>query len=154
MSPTVPTDAGPGPRFRASDVERMAVAQVLQDAVARGLLTPDEGSDRTGAAFAAVYRDELPALTVDLPPAPDSGSARRSGRSGRSGRVGSRWDKARAFIVGMWVALLGVVSRWSPRKRIIAAAAVGVLLLLVGIGLVGAAFDHHGLGGGAEHLHR
>jgi hypothetical protein len=41
----------------------------LQDAVARGLLTPDEGSDRMAAAFAAVHLRDLPLLTADLPPA-------------------------------------------------------------------------------------
>lgn len=149
MSSAAPADAGPGPRFRASDVERMAVAQVLQDAVARGLLTPDEGSDRTGAAFAAVYRDELPPLTVDLPPDPNTVAARRPGRTG------SRWDKARAWVLRIWVSLLTMASRWSPRKRIIAAAVMGVLLLLIGIGLFGAAFDDHEFGrGGPEHFHQ
>ena len=46
----------------------MATVEVLRDGVARGLLTPDEGSDRMATAFAARHRDELPALTADLPP--------------------------------------------------------------------------------------
>jgi hypothetical protein len=56
------------PRMRASDAERALTVDVLRDAVARGLLSAEEGSERMAAAFAATYRDELPALTVDLPP--------------------------------------------------------------------------------------
>ena len=56
--------------MRASDGDRAATVQVLQDAVARGLLTADEGSDRMAAAFAAVHLRELAPLTADLPPAP------------------------------------------------------------------------------------
>jgi hypothetical protein len=56
------------PRMRASDANRLAVISVLQDAVARGLLTLDEGSDRMAAAFAAVHVDDLRPLTADLPP--------------------------------------------------------------------------------------
>ena len=41
-----------------------------------GLLTPDEGSERMAAAFAATFRDELPALVVDLPPVVASTPAR------------------------------------------------------------------------------
>jgi len=55
--------------MRASDAERDATVVVLQDAVSRGLLTPHEGSERMAAAFAAVYRADLPTLTADLPPA-------------------------------------------------------------------------------------
>jgi hypothetical protein len=65
-------DAPPGgydtPRVRASDAERAATVEVLKDAVAHGLLTPDEGSERMATAFAARHRDELPAVTADLPP--------------------------------------------------------------------------------------
>jgi uncharacterized protein DUF1707 len=56
-----------GLRLRAADADRSATVQVLQDAVARGLLTHDEGAERMAAAFAARFRDELPALTDDLP---------------------------------------------------------------------------------------
>ena len=66
------TPVGPthdGRMMRASDADRDATVVVLQDAVARGLLTPDEGSERMAAAFGAVYRADLPSLTADLPPA-------------------------------------------------------------------------------------
>ena len=44
----------------------------LQDAVARGLLTPDEGGERLAAAYGARYRHELPPLTADLPKEPSA----------------------------------------------------------------------------------
>ena len=71
------TGAGPNmPPMRASDADRHATVLLLQDAMARGLLTPDEGSERMAAAFAAVHRRDLGPLTADLPPAPPNiGSA-------------------------------------------------------------------------------
>ena len=55
------------PRLRASDEERAETVRVVQDAMARGLLTHHEGDERMAAAFAARFRDELPPLTADLP---------------------------------------------------------------------------------------
>jgi hypothetical protein len=60
--------AGPAvPPLRASDADRMAAVLFLQEAVATGCLTPAEGSDRMGAAFAAVHRRDLEPLVADLP---------------------------------------------------------------------------------------
>src|SRR3954462_7465794 len=56
------------PRLRASDAERQQTVHLLQDAAARGLLTQDEAGGRMAAAYAAQHLDELPELTVDLPP--------------------------------------------------------------------------------------
>jgi hypothetical protein len=56
------------PRIRASDADRAETIEALQDATARGLLAHDESGERMGVAFAARFRDELPALTADLPP--------------------------------------------------------------------------------------
>jgi hypothetical protein len=61
--------------MRASDADRLATVTQLQDAVARGLLTPDEGSARMADAFAAVHVDDLAPLTEDLPPAPAARTA-------------------------------------------------------------------------------
>jgi hypothetical protein len=63
------------PRMRASDADRLATVEQLQDAVARGLLTPDEGSERMADAFAAVHLTDLDPLTEDLPPAPPKHTA-------------------------------------------------------------------------------
>jgi hypothetical protein len=54
-------------RMRASDADRMATTLILQDAIARGLLTPTEGGDRMSAALATVYLQDLDPLTADLP---------------------------------------------------------------------------------------
>jgi hypothetical protein len=63
-----------GPRLRASDADRAATVSDLRDAVARGLLDHDEGGERMAAAFAVRFRDELPPLTVDLPPSAAAGA--------------------------------------------------------------------------------
>jgi hypothetical protein len=62
-------------RMRASDADRLATVKHLQDAVASGLLTPDEGSERMADAFAAVHLSDLDPLTEDLPPAPPERTA-------------------------------------------------------------------------------
>jgi hypothetical protein len=56
------------PRLRASDSDRQQTVHLLQDAAARGLLTPDEAGERMAGAYAAQHLDELPPLTADLPP--------------------------------------------------------------------------------------
>src|SRR3712207_8807241 len=61
--------------MRASDAYRLATVEHLQDSVARGLLTPDEGSERMADAFAAVHRTDLDPLTEDLPSAPPERTA-------------------------------------------------------------------------------
>jgi hypothetical protein len=68
-STTSQPQAGHPVRVRASDADRNATVDLVQDAIARGLLTHDEGGERMSAAYAATYRDELPVLTADLPPA-------------------------------------------------------------------------------------
>jgi len=63
-----------GGPMRASDAQRLATVGILQDAMARGLLTPAEASERIFDAFAAVHLPDLDPLTQDLPPAPSSTS--------------------------------------------------------------------------------
>jgi hypothetical protein len=61
---------------RASDAEREAVVARLRDAAAEGRLTVEELAERIEAAYAARTRDELEALTADLPaPAPGASPA-------------------------------------------------------------------------------
>ncbi len=79
---TIPPDSDPtsragsrpgGPEMRASDDDRAATVRLLQDAVVRGALTPDEAGERMAAAWAAVHLRDLGPLTADLPrpqPAP------------------------------------------------------------------------------------
>lgn len=63
-SATAPPDPPP---LRASDAERYATVHALQEAVARGLLSFDEGSDRMATAYAARFVRDLAPLTADLP---------------------------------------------------------------------------------------
>jgi hypothetical protein len=56
-----------GPAIRASDGERDEVVEQLQHHFADGRLTQAELEERTGAALAARTRDQLGALTADLP---------------------------------------------------------------------------------------
>jgi len=64
---TQQTSGSGDPRIRASDGEREQVAHILRTAMTEGRLTLDEGEQRLAAVYAAVYRDDLPALTADLP---------------------------------------------------------------------------------------
>ena len=77
MPPLIDLDnaATSAPPMRASDADRLAIVEQLQDAVARGLLTPDEGSERMADAFAAIHLTDLDPLTEDLPPAPPGPTA-------------------------------------------------------------------------------
>jgi hypothetical protein len=66
MSSRPPRRKGP-PAIRASDAERDHAAGLLREAAAEGRLTLEEFSDRISKALAARTRDELTAVTSDLP---------------------------------------------------------------------------------------
>lgn len=119
-----------GPPMRASDGDRAATVQVLQDAVGRGLLTPDEGSERMAAAFAAVHLRDLAPLTADLPAPPALAPA---GAPGWQPLGLMAWEQLRTTVRG---------APGRPAVRV-ALAAVLVVLLLVALGsfFVEAAFD-------------
>jgi Domain of unknown function (DUF1707) len=55
------------PRMRAGDKDRQRVVEQLGKHFGEGRLTIDEFDERVVRAHSAVYLDELPALTVDLP---------------------------------------------------------------------------------------
>jgi hypothetical protein len=55
---------------RASDADRDEAAGALADAVAAGRLTLDEHNVRLDTLFAAVTRDQVSAVTADLPALP------------------------------------------------------------------------------------
>lgn len=121
--------APPASRLRASDADRHAAVMTLQDAMARGLLTPDEASERMGTAFAAVYLSDLGVLIADLPAA-NPGRARAPG-----------WA-ALATLTAEQVrsSLMNAAGRRDPVR--VAAALLVVLLLATAFGvLVAGLFD-------------
>ena len=95
----------------------------MQDAVTRGLLTTDEGSERMAAAFAAVHLHELPPLTADLPPVSTRPSApgwrplavlameqvRTSARDVRAGRMTPARLAATIAVAVLLVVALGAL---------------------------------------------
>jgi hypothetical protein len=109
---------------RASDADRVAVVAVLHDAVARGLLTLDEGDERVAAAYAARFLTDLPPLTADLPPAPAPAPTApgwhalavlawlqvRAAVAGFSWRGSARAARARPRLALVLVALLALLS--------------------------------------------
>jgi hypothetical protein len=132
----------PTPRVRASDADREAVVRTLHDAVARGLLSLEEGDERVTAAYAARCMDDLPRLTADLPPVPAAAPVAPGWRALallawlqlRTAAAGLSWRGARRAV------------RSRPR---LAVAAVALLALLsVGAVMAGEGFDH---GGDVEH---
>lgn len=59
-------DAGQ-PDFRASDADRAAVTQILEQAVGQGMLTLDEYTERVTVVLSARTRRELDTVIADLP---------------------------------------------------------------------------------------
>ena len=127
------------PPVRASDADRLATVSVLQDAVARGLLTPDECSERMAAAFAAVHVHELGPLTADLPSVHQSRLPSPPGwRPLGTMAVAQVWSSLHAPSTG----------RLNPARVAFAVLVAIILLVLLGsmIGefFGGGGFDHEG----------
>ena len=141
---TMTTDHAP--RLRASDVERTATVDLLQDAMARGLLTHEEGDERMAAAFAARFRDELPPLTADLP---------RSETAGPAASTPAGWRGLLTALVTLVRAEIAATAAAGFRSRRFLVAALVVLGLLGGLALVGHVFiDGDHAAHFAEHSHR
>jgi hypothetical protein len=125
----------PPPRTRASDADRESVVRTLHDAVARGLLTLEEGDERVSTAYAARFMDDLPRLTADLPPAP------------APTQVAPGW---RALALLAWLQLRTVPAGISwhgvrARPRLAVALAVALVLAVVALSAItggGEAFEH------------
>jgi hypothetical protein len=114
-------------RLRASDAERRETVEALQHAMARGLLTHEEGDERMAAAFAARFRDELPALTADLPPvAADTPAS--------TPPVG--WRALFMALVSLVRAEIAATAAAGFRSRRFLVTALVVLIVLGGLGLV------------------
>jgi len=121
------TTTDDAPRLRASDVERTETVEVLQGAMARGLLTHEEGDERMAAAFAARFRDQLPPLTADLPWAETAAAA-------TTPPVG--WRGLFAALVTLVRAEIAATAAAGFRSRRFLVTALVVLALLGGLALV------------------
>jgi hypothetical protein len=129
--------------MRASDADRLATVKQLQDAVARGLLTPDEGSERMADAFAAVHLTDLDPLTEDLPPAPPE-------------RTAPGWRSLGVLAVEQVRTSLttAAAGRLNAARVAVVLLVASLLLVLVGA-LTGVALSDGGGGGdGGWHEHR
>jgi hypothetical protein len=139
MPPLIDLDsaATSAPRMRASDADRLATVEQLQDAVARGLLTPDEGSERMADAFAAVHLTDLDPLTEDLPPAPPE-------------RTAPGWRSLGVLAVEqVRTSLTAATGRLSAARVAVVLLVASLFLVLVGA-LSGVALSDSGGGGGGD----
>lgn len=121
-------------RVRASDAERDAVADRVRTAMGEGRLSLDEGEQRLAAVYASTYRDELPALTADLPPAEPASRERGGGgtRRFRSGR-----PRPAVPVFGLLVLGLLLTGLW-------AATASGPLWPVIVLGVLAFMLVKHG----------
>jgi hypothetical protein len=104
------------PRMRAGDADRQRIVEQLGKHLGEGRLTVAEFDERVARAHAAVYLDELPPLTVDLPA--DPAPVRRP--AGAPVRVP---DVAIVFLLAMFVT-------WSAVAVVYGAPPILALLLL------------------------
>jgi hypothetical protein len=134
-------------RLRASDADRQTTVHLLQDAAARGLLTPDEAGERMAAAYAAQHLDELPPLTADLPPVAPPPPAAPGWRALLTLLV----LQARAGYAYL------TADGWRSRRALVASAVLLVLLgglvtlVVLGSGDGGGPDGPAGFGGGHRH---
>ncbi|MGI8749502.1 MAG: DUF1707 SHOCT-like domain-containing protein [Thermoleophilaceae bacterium] len=104
-SPSGPQEErGRPPAVRASDPEREGTVTTLRDGAAEGRLTLEELAERVERALAAATRDELEALTADLPASAPETAARARGTRWVIGIMGGddhtgRWSIARRCTV-------------------------------------------------------
>jgi hypothetical protein len=104
------------PRIRAGDSDRRRIVEKLGEHLGEGRLTVAEFDDRVIRAHAAVYLDELPALTADLPA--DPAPVRRAARP-------PAWGTHAAVAV-----LLAIVLSWAVLALVQGAPPVLALILL------------------------
>jgi Domain of unknown function (DUF1707) len=107
--PTVGPMSSTSDATRVSDDDRDRVAAVLRDAVGRGQLSLAEVDERLRAAYAAVTRADLAAVTADLPqatpPRPSSGTARTPATQAAAKSAEWRsWVGVSLLLVGIWAA--------------------------------------------------
>jgi hypothetical protein len=142
---TIPPPQESPPRLRASDADREEVVETLLDAIARGLLTLQEGDERVAAAYAARFLDELPGLTADLPPAPADAPAAPGWRA----LAVLAWLQLRTAVADLRRSTF-IAVRFRPRLAIAVVALLALLSLVAATtgGGVGSHDHGHGAYGG------
>jgi hypothetical protein len=134
--PDADTPGPSRPRVRASDADREMAVRTLHDAVARGVLTLEEGDERVAASYAARFLDELPPLTADLPSAPAAAPVAPGWRA----LALLAWLQLRMTLTGLsW---RGIARAVRSRPRLAVAAVALLALLSVGVAMAGEGFDH------------
>jgi hypothetical protein len=105
------------PRMRAGDADRAKVVELLGRHLGEGRLTVDEFDERVLQAHAAVYLDQLPPLSADLPPDPPPAAPRPSRPAA--------WAPSAAFVL-----VAALVLSWSAVMLVHGIPPVFPLLLL------------------------
>jgi hypothetical protein len=141
--------AGPAqeqvPRPRASDADREAVVRLLHDAVARGLLTLEEGDERVTAAYTSRFLEDLPPLTADLPPAPASAPVAPGWRA----LAALAWLQLRTALAGL---RRGGALRSRPRLAVVAAVVAVLAVLWLAAAAAGGVGDRSDEVGHVNHV--
>lgn len=125
--------------LRVSDAERDAVAGELREHHAEGRLDVAELSERLDAVFAARTRDDLAAVTTDLP---GRGRPRWAPEAGHDDFRSRDWLRDRTDLVGRPTGRVG--RRHGPVAAVLAVVAV----LWLGGAVFGMVFDPHHVGPG------
>lgn len=100
----------PADGILASDADRDAAAEALADAVAAGRLSLADHSDRLDALFAARTRDQVLALTADLPALPARrGGLYRAVDAHRCVIIGGSAQRTGRFPIGRFCAVTAVL---------------------------------------------
>jgi uncharacterized protein DUF1707 len=93
---------------RVSDDDRDRVAALLRDAVGRGQLSLTEVDDRLRAAYAAITRADLSAVTADLPqaarPSRSAPGATATAPASTRGVEWRPWIGAAVLFLAIWAA--------------------------------------------------
>lgn len=128
--------AGTSGRMRASDAERERTIEQLREHFGAGRLDPEEFNERMEAAFAARFRDELPALLADLPSGGIGQEQAPAGAGDRLSGPGPGWGGPppwhRAAFAGRWAWRRGPFVPILP-----------LLLVLAMVGSIGAIAHGH-----------
>ena len=121
-------------RLRTSDAEREETVTRLHQALGEGRLDLAETEERSAAAYAAQYRDELPVLLADLP---HSGIA-------RTGTDALSWSEL--WVSAVWRARIAVLGA-SDRPTAAQCRTAALLLALAVLWTIACAFLGAGLVG-------